>query len=104
MTTLGIYLIGINAYTVLVCVIVWLLSSGTTSTGRLLDNSVSNFFSKYSYEIYLWQYPVMFVAALFIPGAASKLIQIPVIMILSIWLNMFINGRKRPAQRKKTSA
>lgn len=100
-----IYLIGINAYTILVCLIVWLLSSGTTSTGRLLDNTVSNFFSKYSYEIYLWQYPVMFVTALFIPGTASKLIQIPVIMILSIWLNMFTNRpKKRTARKKKASA
>ena len=81
------------------------MSSGNSSTGRLLDNPVSNFFSKYSYEIYLWQYPVMFVAALFIPGTPAKLIQIPVIMILSIWLNMFTNRpKKRTVQRKRTSA
>lgn len=105
-TDTWVYLFGMNLYTLLVCWIVYLLSSGKTKIGRILDNGIAAFLSKYSYEIYLWQYPVMFIAGLFLPGIAAKIIQIPVIFILSLWLNQFLglfSRRRRKCEKKKTA-
>jgi peptidoglycan/LPS O-acetylase OafA/YrhL len=77
---------------------VWLLSRSDRRIGILLDNPVCHFFSAYSYEIYLWQYPVLFVAGL-LGMEQQYLLQTAVLLLLSVWNHELIAFLQRLSAR-----
>ena len=79
-------------YGLLCGMVVLLISCARARFLRLLDNPVTSFFSRYSYEIYLWQYPVLFVFGLLKMNTAfwHYLLQAAVLLILSVWTNLFV--------------
>ncbi len=88
----GVYHYGIVLYGLLCGMVVLLISCSRARFLRLLDNPVTSFFSRYSYEIYLWQYPVLFVFGLLKMNTAfwHYLLQVVVLLILSVWTNIFV--------------
>ena len=81
---LSVYRYGMVLYAVFCGIMIAILSRTGKNTGVLLDNPVCKFFSKYSYEIYLWQYPVLFVFGL-IGKETQYVLQIIVLLVLSMW-------------------
>lgn len=96
-----VYVFGIPLYTILVFDVLTAVQN-RKSLGRLLDNPIANYLNQYSYEIYLWQYPVLFVSILlnFTGVWYDYAVQLLVILILSIWLHTFV--KVLTGQRKKT--
>lgn len=90
-TSLWVYYIGMALATIVGCRMIEIVFHRRNMTARYMDNIFCKAISKYSYEIYLWQYPVLMIAGLM--GFSSKwwhyMIQIAAIIILSIWLYAF---------------
>ncbi len=84
-----VYRYGMTLYTVMACLMVKAVSRKPTAAGRLLDNPVANILSRYSYEIYLWQYPVLVIFTILKLnyGWYMYVLQLAIIMILSVWMN-----------------
>ena len=64
--------------------------------GRLLDLPLFQKVSSFSYEMYLWHYPVLFLCSL--KGWTAwwmYVLQIIVIIILSIWTHVFVEHLQR---------
>ncbi|MCR5229696.1 MAG: acyltransferase [Solobacterium sp.] len=102
----SVYHYGIVLYAVVSGAVVWLLSRADEKTGAVLDNPVCHFFSTYSYEIYLWQYPVLFTAGLL--GRQEQYgLQIGILLLLSIWSHELVTsvqrwyGRRKAKKRKQ---
>lgn len=83
---------GMLAMTILFGLMLWLVTS--TSIGEKLEHPVCKFFGNYSYGIFLWQYPVIY---LFghkpcgeLPGAAG--LQLALICILAVWSKHFTDS------------
>ena len=82
---------GMLAITLIFCGIIELTMDSHLPIGRMLDLKPLSWIGKRSYEIYLWQYPVIFIFnylkldnnLLFI------LLQVAIILILSEWLHYF---------------
>ena len=94
----AVYHYGIVVYAVVCGFMVWLLSRSDRRIGILLDNPVCHFFSAYSYEIYLWQYPVLFVAGL-LGMEQQYLLQTAVLLLLSVWNHELIAFLQRLSAR-----
>lgn len=92
-----VYQFGIPLYTLLVFNVLNAVLR-RKNLGKILDNPAANYLNKYSYEIYLWQYPVLFVAIILgYTGVWYDYAgQLLVILILSIWLNAFVTFIERP--------
>lgn len=97
-----VYLFGLAAYTIVTVLAIEIISD-QPDIGRMLDGKLAAFFSRYSYEIYLFQYPVLFLAAN--SGWNSSwpqyVLQFAVLIVLSIWLNQLFglltkSKKKRP--------
>ena len=82
-----VYHFGMVLYAFASLAAVWLLCDEKNPAGRILDNEPFAFFSRYSYEIYLWQYPVLVVCGSLKLSSAfwHYLLQAAVILILSVW-------------------
>ena len=91
---LRIYRFGMVLYAAACCAAVRLLCDERNPVGIALDRQPFEFFSKYSYEIYLWQYPVLFLFTIkgWNTNPGWYLLQFAVLLVLSIWTN-FIVGR-----------
>ena len=78
-----------------------LLTIGHKALQFLIDSKISTFISSLSYEIYLWQYPVLFVLGILYPEGPwyIPLLGILLVLILSLWLHRFtgslFSGRKK---------
>ena len=95
-----VYHFGIVLYAVLSGIMVRLLSNADPRTGIILDNPVCHFISTCSYEIYLWQYPVLFVSGLL--GMEKQYVfQIVIILVLSVWNHGMIAFAQRLFSRSK---
>ncbi len=102
---------GMFAISIVFCFIIGLTVHPQLHTGKWLDAPPLLWIGKRSYEIYLWQYPVIFLFNYFnwsdIPF--SPLIQLIIILIISSWLHYilsfkkFIIGGKNMKQIKKLS-
>ena len=83
---------GMLAMTLLFCLMLYLLI--ITNFGERLENPVCKFFGRYSYGIFLWQYPVIY---LFghrhwdnMPGASF--VQLLLICALAVWSRYFTDS------------
>ncbi len=90
--------------TLLFVLMLWLVIS--TSIGEKLENPVCIFFGEYSYGIFLWQYPVIY---LFghkpwgeLPGAAG--LQLLLICVLAVWSKCFTDSIVNKKLSFKTDA
>ena len=96
-TAMQVYTYGMALVTIIACRMIEIVSIRKNGTGRWMDNILCAGISRYSYEIYLWQYPVLMIAGIL--GFSSSwyhyLLQIAVILILSIWLYTFNNILQR---------
>ncbi len=97
---LAVYQYGIVLYAIVSGIVVWLLSRSDRKIGTILDNPVCHFFSTYSYEIYLWQYPVLFVAGM-LGMEKHYVLQICVLLVLSVWLHELMSYITRLTARLK---
>ena len=81
------YRFGMLAMTLLFGVMLWLVTG--TNLGEKLENPVCKFFGKYSYGIFLWQYPVIYLFGHMSWGRfpGSAFVQLVVICLLSVWSN-----------------
>jgi len=91
---------GMLAMTILFCLMLCLLTA--TNLGEELEHPICTFFGKYSYGIFLWQYPVIYLFGHMpwgnIPGSA--LLQLIVICALAVWSKHFsdvVMAKKMPA-------
>ncbi len=104
-TNIWVYRVGMALYTILACLMVGAVGRKNSKVGKALDNPITKWISRYSYEIYLWQYPVLFIFGIL---RMSKTwywycLQIAVILILSVWLhtfNEFIISKKRTSRSR----
>lgn len=83
---------GMLVMTLLFCFLLWLVTA--TKLGEKLENPLFTFFGKYSYGIFLWQYPVIY---LFghkpwgeMPGSAC--LQLVLICALTVWSKGFADS------------
>ena len=55
----------------------------------VIDTKISKWLSTYSYEVYLWQYPVLFLTGILLKQGTWYTLagQVILIFILSIWLH-----------------
>ena len=86
-----VYYIGMFLYTLL-CVSMIEVISKRNVMAKLLDLPFFQLISKYSYEIYLWQYPILFIFGIlkFTGTWYSYLLQILLFILFSIWLQNVI--------------
>lgn len=89
------YRIGLLATSFLFCGILKLVANTQLPIGRMLDCKPLSWIGKRSYEIYLWQYPVIFI---FQYQKWDRIILSPVIMciiilLLSIWIHELLKIR-----------
>lgn len=87
-----VYWFGMGLYSLMTGIAVFLLANTKAKTGVVLDAPGTGFLSKYSYEIFLWQYPVLFVFTLLHRSSNlfHYLLQLIVILILSVWSHTLI--------------
>lgn len=92
-TDLWIYTSGMQLYTLLVCLIIHCFVANPKTFRRIVDSRVSNTISRYSYDFYLWQYPVLFLTALYFmenPPIYLLPLQIFLTIVLSVWSYDFV--------------
>lgn len=97
---LWVYHWGIVFYGVLCGLIVRMLSHADAKAGVILDHPICHFVSTYSYEIYLWQYPVLFIAGL-LKMEKQYILQLLVILLLSVWNHEVLAFVQRLSARRK---
>ncbi|MBQ1506508.1 MAG: acyltransferase [Erysipelotrichales bacterium] len=86
------YICGMALYTLFCVLAIDCVSERKTGVGKVLDFLPFKWISKYSYEIYLWQYPVLFLTGIVMVKAEPALfygVQAVLILVLSLWLNRF---------------
>lgn len=82
---------GMLGMTLLFCLMLGLVIG--TNLGEVLENPVCKFFGKYSYGIFLWQYPVIYLFG-HVPWGnfpGSPFVQLVVICLLSVWSNHVVD-------------
>lgn len=87
-----VYVLGMQLYTLLVCVVIHIFVNRPSAFHYLVDDIVSKFIATYSYEIYLWQYPILFLTSILFKNATyiPKILPIIITILLSIWLKSFV--------------
>ena len=88
-----IYRYGMVLYAAACCAAVRLVCDERNRIGIALDRQPFEFFSKYSYEIYLWQYPVLFLFSIkgWNTNPGWYLLQFMILLILSVWTNFIVS-------------
>ena len=83
---------GLVLYALFTALMLWCCVS-SRNLGRLLDLPPVKKVSAYSYEIYLWQYPVLFLFSMkgWTAGWQYAL-QLVLIAVLSVWTHTFVNS------------
>lgn len=108
-TMKAVYLFIMPFYALLCAVFVYFCTVHGRGPGALYELRPWNFFSKYSYEIYLWQYPVLFVFTLRNWTGSLKFyaLQAVVILVLSMWAHRFVADLtslgKKPQKKSLTT-
>lgn len=90
------YKIGMLALSLVFCIIIKVTTNSQLPIGRLLNIKPLTWIGKRSYEIYLWQYPVIFIFNYLNWGNSllSSIIQFIVIILLASWLYSFVSIKK----------
>ncbi|MBR2759802.1 MAG: acyltransferase [Solobacterium sp.] len=88
-----VYHFGMAGYALLSLIALTVLLMDQRRAGPLLELPVFAFFSRYSYEIYLWQMPVLFVFGLkgLNTSAWHFVLQGLVLLLLSVWTNTVVS-------------
>lgn len=103
------YEAGLFLYTLLFCFLIFLTADRHLPFGRLLDMPLLQWIGRYSYGIFLWQYPVIFLTQYMRWNEISPLMpvaEIAAIIVLSVWTELLVQGLKalfsRSLKPKKT--
>jgi peptidoglycan/LPS O-acetylase OafA/YrhL/lysophospholipase L1-like esterase len=90
------YRAGMLVMSLLFCGIIALVSNSHLSIGKRLDSTLLSWIGQRSYEIYLWQYPVIFLFNYnnWNKSIFSIWIQVFVILILSSWLHFVVTIKR----------
>ena len=85
-TALWVYIVGMQAYTLLTCFTIDVLNQRLRMK---LSNPLLTFISDISYPFYLWQYPILFLCGI---SSLPKtwyifVLEVILIVIMSIWTN-----------------
>ena len=102
-TLKAVYVFLMPFYALLCAAMLYFCTAHGKGPGILYELKPWNFFSRYSYEIYLWQYPVLFVFTLRNWTGSLKYyaLQAGVILILSMWTNRFVSDLTSPRKNHK---
>ena len=106
----GVYTYGMPLYALLSTAVVLVCADYRNRLGSVLDLPPCRFLSRYSYEIYLWQYPVLGICGILKLNTAwyHYVLQIVIILVLSLWLNTFtsflVSGKKQQVKKKMRKA
>ena len=84
-------------YTLAVVLLIEILQMNRKHLQYFLDDRLSEWISRCSYDIYLWQYPVFFITGVLFPKGLPFLavLQILLIVILSIWSHALLSFKKK---------
>ncbi len=86
------YRIGLIASSLIFCLILKYAVNPQLPIGKFLDCKLLSWIGKISYEIYLWQFPVIFIFRyLKLNSVYYILLTVGLILVLSVWLHMFLN-------------
>ena len=98
-----VYLGGMQIYTVLTCLVIETMVQNRTHLRYFVDDKLSGAVASISYEIYLWQYPVLLFRRLLFPEGNGMTVAaaLVLIIILSLWLHVF-TGTMFRKQKKRT--
>ena len=103
-TAKGTYLYGMALYTLFCVLTVDCVTEPRNGIGKVLDVPPMSWISAYSYEIYLWQYPVLFLTGI-VMGKGNPYVmyavQAVLIILLSVWLHFFTAQISRMLLPKK---
>ena len=91
-TSKFVYVLGMQIYTALVCMMIHFFVNKPSAFHYLVDDRISKGIATYSYEIYLWQYPILFLTSILFKNATyiPKILPIIITILLSIWLKYFV--------------
>lgn len=81
------YRVGLWAVSLLFCGAIWFVSDPGDSVGEMLDKTPLAWIGRKSYEIYLWQYPIIFLFQYHKKdrSVVSVVLMLLVITMLSLW-------------------
>ena len=87
--SMPVYIFGMQLYTLAVCVMIDIIVQNRRHLRYMIDTKISKWLSTYSYEVYLWQYPVLFLTGILLKQGTWYTLagQVILIFILSIWLH-----------------
>lgn len=91
------YEAGLFLYTLLFCLLIFLTADRHLPFGHLLNAPLLQWIGKYSYGIFLWQYPVIFLCQYMKWNEISPLMpvaEMAAILILSVWTELLVQGLK----------
>ena len=93
---LHVYWPYMQLYILLVIAVIEIMIVNRSHLQFFLDDRISNTLSKYSYDIYLWQYPVFFLTGiLFVKGGwYIRVLQAVLLIVLSLWSNHLLARKK----------
>lgn len=104
-----VYLGGMQLYTVLTCLVIEVMVQNRKHLRHFVDDRISNAVSSLSYELYLWQYPVLLFSSLLYPERKplTVILSLVLIVVLSIWLHTFTSmlfrGNRRIRKAVRTA-
>ena len=86
-----VYLGGMQLYTIAACIVIEMIAMNRRTFRRFVDGRLSRWLSSLSYELYLWQYPVLLFSRLLFPEQSALIVvsTLVLIFVLSIWLRAF---------------
>lgn len=101
------YRFGMILYNLVTCVLLYIAVNPDYPFGKWLDNRAFNFLGKYSYEIYLWQYPLIFISQKehWMQYWYTPVLIILLTLALSVWTQLFTRTLiNLPKSRKKAKS
>ena len=96
-TQMLVYFPGMQLYTLIVVLLIEILQMNRKHLQYFLDDRISEWISRCSYDIYLWQYPVFFITGVLFPKGLPLMavLQIVLIVLLSIWSHALLSFKKK---------
>lgn len=94
-----VYQVGMLLFTFLFCILLALITDDRLIFAQFFEKKVLRWIGKYSYGIFLWQYPVLFLFQYLkwnqlLPYGIMLYIEIALVVLLSVWTNAFIGALK----------
>lgn len=94
-----VYQGGMLLFTILFCILLGLVTDNRLVLARFLEKGFFRWIGKYSYGIFLWQYPVLFLFQYLkwdqlLPYGIMLYLEIALVVLLSVWTDALIRALK----------